>query len=236
VSGPTGCGKTNFVLRLVDNVDTMIDPTTDKIVYYFVEYRPLFDDYDARVDFRHGLPKAGEIEKLGNALVVLDDMMAEVNEKVPNVFTRGSHHRNISIVFMVQNVSNKNKHMRTISLNAQYILFFKNPRENRKFAHLAKQLYPHNSRYAQDAYTDATTQPYGYLLLDLRSKQDEELRLRTTIFSRRATDSVRAKMMHKVANDLPVPKRIARTHVKAKRDYLKRCEICFDKRMQHIIM
>jgi len=42
-------------------------------------------------------------------------------------------------------------------------------------------------------------------------------------------------MMYKVANDLPVPKRIARTHVKAKRDYLKRCEMGFDKRMQHII-
>jgi len=53
------------------------------------------------VDFRHGLPKAGEIEKLGNALVILDDMMAEVDEKVANVFTRGSHHRNIPIVFMM---------------------------------------------------------------------------------------------------------------------------------------
>jgi len=127
VSGPTGCGKTNFVLRLVDNVDTMIDPAPDKIVYYFVEYQLLFDDYDARVDFHHDLPKAGEIEKLGNTLVILHDMMAEVDEKVANVFTRGSHDRNISIVFMVQNFFNKNKHMTTISLNAQYILFFKNP-------------------------------------------------------------------------------------------------------------
>jgi len=79
------------------------------------------------VDFHHDLPKAGEIEKLGNALVILHDMMAEVDEKVANVFTRGSHDRNISIVFMVQNFFNKNKHMTTISLNAQYILFFKNP-------------------------------------------------------------------------------------------------------------
>jgi len=54
-----------------------------------------FKDYDARVDFRHGLPKAGEIEKLGNALVILDDMMAEVDEKVANVLTHGSHHKKI---------------------------------------------------------------------------------------------------------------------------------------------
>jgi len=83
---------------------------------------------------------------------------------------------------MVHNFFNKNKHMRTISLNAQYIALFKNPRDNGQFAHLAKQLYPHNSCYALDAYIDATREPYGYLLLDLRSEQDEDLRLRTHIF------------------------------------------------------
>ena len=181
VSGPTGCGKTNFVMRLIKNVDTMIVPTPSKIVYYFGEYQPLFERYD-RVDFRHGMPKVIEIETLADALVVLDDMMDDLDARVTNVFTRGSHHRNVSVVFMVQNFFNKNKHMRTISLNAQYIVLFKNPRDNSQFTHLAKQLYPHNSRFAQEAYVDATREPFGYLLLDLRSEQDEELRLRTHIF------------------------------------------------------
>jgi len=57
--------------------------------------------------------------------------------------------------------------MRTISLNVQYIALFKDPRDSGQFVHLAKQLYPHNSRYALDAYIDATKEPYGYLLLDL---------------------------------------------------------------------
>jgi len=181
VSGPTGSGKTNFVMRLIDNVDAMIEPPPSKIVYYFGEYQPLFDRYP-RVDFRHGTPKLGEVEKLSGALVVFDDMMGEVDERLTSVFTRGSHHRNVSVVFMVQNFFNRSKHMRTISLNAQYIVLFKNPRDNSQFAHLAKQLYPHNGRFAQEAFADATTQPYGYLLLDLRSEQDEDLRLRTNIF------------------------------------------------------
>jgi len=181
VAGPTSCGKTNFVLRLIDNMNIMIEPTPDKTIYYFNEYQSIFDDY-VQVDFRQGIPKADEIEKLNNALVVLDDMMTEVDQKVSNMFTRGSHHRNVSVIFMVQNFFNKNKHMRTISLNAQYIVLFKNPRDNSQFAYLSKQLYPHNSRYAQDAYIDATKEPYGYLLLDLRSEQDEDLRLRTRIF------------------------------------------------------
>ena len=72
--------------------------------------------------------------------------------------------------------------MRTISLNAQYIVLFKNPRNSSQFVHLAKQLYPHNSHFAHEAYINATKCPYGYILLDLRSDQDEDLRLRTNIF------------------------------------------------------
>jgi len=171
-------------MRLIDNIDAMIEPPPEKIVYYFNEYQSaLFDRYASRVDFGHGMPKVGEIDELADTLVVFDDMMNEVNDRVANVFTRRSHHRNVSVVFMVQNFFNKNKHMRTISLNAQYIVLFKNPHDSGQFSHLAKQLYPHNSRYALDAYIDATTEPYGYLLLDLRSEQDEDLRLRTHIFS-----------------------------------------------------
>jgi len=83
--------------------------------------------------------------------------------------------------------------MRTISLNAQYIILFKNPRDNSQFVHLAKQMYPRNSAYAIEAYTDATREPYGYLLLDLRNEQDEDLCLWTNIFSRGMPDRVRAK-------------------------------------------
>ena len=68
---------------------------------------------------------------------------------------------------MVQNFSDKNRHMRTISLNAQYIVLFKNPHDSSQYVHLAKQLYLHNSRFAHEAYVDATNRSYGYILLDL---------------------------------------------------------------------
>ena len=181
VAGPTGCGKTNFVLRLIDNVNTMIAPTPNKIIYYFTEYQSIFDRYP-HADFRQGVPKLVEIDDMRDALVILDDMMLEADERILNIFTRGSHHREISVIFMVQNFFSKNKHMRTISLNAQYIVLFKNPRDNSQFMHLARQLYPHNYRYAMDAYINATKDAFGYLVVDLRSEQDEDLRLRTHIF------------------------------------------------------
>ena len=63
VSGPTGSKKTNFVMRLIDNIDAMVEPPPEKIVYYFNEYQSaLSDRYASRVDFRHGMPNVGEID------------------------------------------------------------------------------------------------------------------------------------------------------------------------------
>jgi len=95
--------------------------------------------------------------------------------------------------------------MRTISLNAQYIFLFKNPRDNSQFAHLARQLYPHNYRFAVDAYKNSTQDTFGYLLIDLRNEQDEELRLR---ISGRTTDRLRADMSRHIRQYMPILKKI----------------------------
>jgi len=55
--------------------------------------------------------------------------MQETNETVVNLFTKGSHHRNISIMYLAQNLFPKNKFARTISLNEHYMILFKNPIE-----------------------------------------------------------------------------------------------------------
>jgi len=179
--GSTGSGKTLFVLRLIDNVDTMIEPTPKCIIYYLMEYQSVFDEYP-QVDFRQGVPKIQELEDTRNALIVCDDMMMEANVGLLNVFTRGSHHRQNSVIHIVQNLFNSNKNMRTISLNAQYLVFFKSPRDSSQFVHLAKQVFPHNTRFAVEAYKMATEKPFSDLLLDLCNEQDELLRLRSNVF------------------------------------------------------
>jgi len=167
VLGPTSSGKTQFVMHLVDSADVLIEPTPRKIVYYFAEYQPLCEHYKDRIEFCHRMPKLDAIDRRTDALVVYDDLMYEADERMTRLFTRGSHQRNVSVIFMVQNFFNKNRHMRTISLIAQYVVLFKNPRDSSQFIHLAKLLYPHNSRFVHEAYVDATKRPYSYILLDL---------------------------------------------------------------------
>jgi len=181
VAGPTGCGKTRFVFKLIENARAMIDPPPRRVVYCYGEYQQLFCKYP-RVTFHQGLLNANDFDGREPVLLIVDDLMNETDESVANLFTKGSHHRNISVVFLVQNLFHKNKHIRTISLNAHYMILFKNPRDASQFSSLARQMYPNKSAFAVEAYKNATKEPYSYLLVDLRPEQDEDLRLRTNIF------------------------------------------------------
>jgi len=75
----------------------------------------------------------------------------------------------------------KNKHNRTTSLNARYLIVFKNISDGTQFATLSRQLYPHSSKFAIEAHADAMSVPYGYLLVDLNPNQEARFRLRMSI-------------------------------------------------------
>ena len=117
-------------------------------------------------------------------LVVLDDQMAEAGkmEEMPNLFTKCSHHRNITLVYIVQNVFDKVKVHRTISLNSHYIVLFKNPRDQGQRRSLAQQFFPSQVKYFMDAYRDATKKKHCYLLLDLHPLTPDRFRVRSSIF------------------------------------------------------
>ena len=64
-------------------------------------------------------------------VLILDDLMREGSDdyRVLDLFTRESHHRGITVVFMTQDMFPKGKHAKSISRNAHYIVAFKNPRD-----------------------------------------------------------------------------------------------------------
>ena len=101
VAGPTSCGKTRFVFRLVDNADVIIHPPPSRIVYCYGEYQQLFCQYP-RVQFRRGLPDLDEFDGSEPVLLVIDDLMDQTDESAANLFTKGSHHRNVSVVFLAK--------------------------------------------------------------------------------------------------------------------------------------
>ncbi len=179
IGGPTGSGKSWFVTRLLTHAQNMIQPAPDKVVWCYGEWQPLYATLK-HVDFVEGLPDINKLQP--RTLVVVDDLMAETDDRITKLFTKTSHHRDISVIYIVQNIFNRHKEHRTISLNAQYMVLFKNPRDASVISHLGKQLYPGNNKYFQEVFHDATAKAYGYIFIDLKQTTPEHLRLRTQIF------------------------------------------------------
>lgn len=181
VSGPTSCGKTYFVKRFVENVDQLVTEVPEEIVWCYGEWQPGYLGI-TNVQFQEGIPNLDQWANDRRRLLIIDDLMSETDKRITNLFTKGSHHKNISVIYIVQNLFGKNKEHRTISLNSHYLVVFKNPRDASQITHLGKQMYPGNLKYAQECFKDATSVPHGYLLFDLRQDTPDNLRLRTDIF------------------------------------------------------
>ena len=123
ISGPTGCGKTRFIQKLLENARKAIYPPPEKITYMYGEYQDLFNEIDG-VNFVHGLDLVENIQAGDPHLIIIDDLMTEVsnNEVISNLFTRGSHHRNLSVILLVQNFFSKGSQVRNKTLNSHYVV------------------------------------------------------------------------------------------------------------------
>ena len=181
VTGPTACGKSIWVKHLITYQKDMIDPAPEHVIWFYGEWQPLYDTLSGMVEFREGLADLNTLNTKERTLVIIDDLMTETDKSVSNLFTKGSHHRNLSVLHLVQNIFDKNKYTRTISLNAHYLVIFKNPRDASQITHLAKQMYPGRVHFLQEVFADATSEAYGYLFIDLKQETPEHLRLRTRI-------------------------------------------------------
>jgi len=116
-------------------------------------------------------------------LIILDDLLTEVySEDVCVLFTRGSHHRNISVISITQYLFHQGRNCRDISLYAKYLVLFKNVSDKRQFSYLANEVLPEDSSGLFKAYLDATKRPHGYLLLDLTQDSEDQYRFRTNVF------------------------------------------------------
>ena len=57
--------------------------------------------------FEEGLPSASMFDSATKNLIVINDLMAETDDRVTTLFTKKSHHRNTSVLNLVQNLFSK---------------------------------------------------------------------------------------------------------------------------------
>ena len=106
---------------------------------------------------------------------------ATKDNRIVNLFTKGSHHRNLSIIYIVQNLFHQGKGNWSVSLNNHYLVLFKNPRDKLQILTLAKQMYPSETAWFIKEYEEAVWRPHGYLFVHLRPITPDRCRLRTNV-------------------------------------------------------
>jgi len=159
VIGPSGSGKTSFVkrfLRKLRNPCTAPSFASGVVLCYGQKIAEP-SRLPADISIHEGVPEDFGSANGEPSLVILDDQLNNVYSKqVCELFTRGSHHRNISVILINQNLFHQGCFCRDISLNAHYMVAFKNVRDMKQFMYLASQVYPEDSVGLYNAYLDAT--------------------------------------------------------------------------------
>ena len=135
ISGPTGSGKSTFVFRLIENKAEMFKVEPERIYYFYTVWQPLFEKISNKnVTFLQGLPDSETIQSISNDkhnLIILDDMQIKAmnDPYIANLFSRESHHRNLTVILLLQNLFHQGKCGRDVSLNSHYFILFKNIRD-----------------------------------------------------------------------------------------------------------
>ena len=187
IAGPSTCGKTCFLIEAL--CQNMLEPKPDRVVLVYGEAQRAYDRLTEKFPFIELIkgPLTGEVydsfKASENNLLILDDQMLEAanSADLGRLFVQGSHHKNITVVFLVQNVFEKGKSMKTTNLNSQYLVIFKNPRDKGQSAILARQMFPTKWKGFLAAMEDAHSKPYSYLVVDLRPETPDEIRIRSSM-------------------------------------------------------
>ena len=186
ISGPTGSGKTSFTLNLLQHLDEMFTENINKIYYFYAVWKSSFEGFmGEKIVYLQELPSEEKINSLSNGdhnLIIIDDMqITALNDPfIANLFCHESHHKNLSVFLLLQNLFHQGKYARDISLNSHYFILFRNPRDCQQIRYLGTQLGIRKK--LRTVYEDATLLPFSYLLIDLSPRSDSTFMLRSHIF------------------------------------------------------
>jgi len=182
LSGPSSSGKSSFCISFLQNLESLctLDTFDGGVIWCYSKksaetYRQL--DVTKFFLFKEGVPAYFGKAKNKQCPIILDVVLNEAYSKyVCHLFTKGSHHRDISAILIIQILFHQRRYCRDISLNAKYLVVLKN-----QFYHLAKQVNPEDSDGLYKTYLHATERPHSYLFLHLSQDMDDRHRFRTCI-------------------------------------------------------
>jgi hypothetical protein len=161
------------------------------IIYFYNQWQSSYDSFKKEnivKEWINKLPTEEDIREKtmlhknkGGSVLVIDDFAQELTKDIATLFTVLSHHTNSVVILLTQNIFAKVKGFRDMSLNATYVILFKNPRDSSQIEHFARQVARSDIAWLIRAFEEATKRPFSYLLFDFHQQTPIPLRIRTCI-------------------------------------------------------
>ncbi|CAC5422360.1 unnamed protein product [Mytilus coruscus] len=175
--------------NLLQQIKRLCSPSPERIVWLYKRWQPLYEKYKEtvlpRVEFIREIPFDLESDDFFDPnirnMILLDDLMSTSakDSRINDLFTEGSHQRNLSVAVLNQNLHfGKDPTQRR---NCHYLVLFNNPIDRQPIMNLGRQMYPSRVVYFIRKFEEATRKPFGYLLVDLKARTSESSRLRTEV-------------------------------------------------------
>ena len=190
IVGPSGSGKTHFVCKLL-GTSNIFKHKINKIYWHHGCESESGDTAEClrhlkNITFIKGFNDKWINQPKQYDALVIDDLFEEANREknFNSLFTKIARHREVTVIYITQNLFFQGGNHRTRNLNVHYLIIFKNPRDQTAIDYIARQSFPNNRKFLIDAYNDAVNdKPHGYLFMDFTQNCPDDLRVKSDIFN-----------------------------------------------------
>ena len=175
--GPSETGKLQLIFIWL-KIGTS-KPTFDKIYFFYQHSQPLYDVMQKEIENLEFVRAVSFefIDSLKNNgtkyLLIFDDSCEKIcnSKSFVDIATAGRH-RDLSTIY-IKHLFHQSKLGRDVELQNTHIVLFKSPRDAMQVTTLGAQLGLRPELV--DWYRDATSVPFGHLLIDLSPRTDDRL-------------------------------------------------------------
>ena len=177
--GPSETGKSQLIYNWLR--DRTFQPKLEKIHFFYQQSQTLYDVMQKKngsLEFVQGV-KLEIVDSLKNNgtkyLLISDDSCEEIcNSKAFVDIATAGRHRGLSTFYIKHNMFHQTTVGRDVELQNTHIVLFKSLRDVKEVSTLSAQLGLGSELVAW--YRDATSVPYGHLLVDLSPRTHDRLR------------------------------------------------------------
>lgn len=207
ISGPSMCGKSEFIVKLVENRHLLFDVEFQRVIYCEPEslalrHNPIFQRIKnsfATAELNIGIPDIVKLNlTLTNepVLLIVEDLMKPFleNEDMLNLLTAGVHHHQITTLFSLQDYYHHSKHRLTFMKNCAYRVIFYNRLDLTEIRTISVQIAHHpkflidSFEFLKSEYPDQTP----YIIFDGSGKSPlSNLFVRSQIFPLPGTGEIK---------------------------------------------